>query len=116
MPIIDHDNIADFAGERVNLPSEDAQKYRKQVANLRDQLEKKIAADPDYGLVKMLHSGSVRKGTALKTTSDMDVAVYTKASAAPTSSDSQLIPWLQARLKRPSRSSAVISSSSRTTA
>jgi tRNA nucleotidyltransferase (CCA-adding enzyme) len=99
MPIIDHDNIADFAGERVNLPSEDAQKYRKQVANLRDQLDKKIAADPDYGLVKMLHSGSVRKGTALKTTSDMDVAVYVKASAAPTSSDSQLIPWLQARLK-----------------
>jgi tRNA nucleotidyltransferase (CCA-adding enzyme) len=99
MPIIDHDSISDFAVERVNLPSEDAQKYRKQVKNLRDQLETKIAEDADYGLVKMLHSGSVRKGTALKTTSDMDVAVYVKASAEPTGSDSQLIPWLEARLK-----------------
>jgi hypothetical protein len=83
----------------VNLPSADAQKYRNQVRNLREQLEKKIAAHPDYGLIKMLHSGSVRKGTALKTTSDMDVAVYVKADAAPTGSDRELIPWMKARLK-----------------
>lgn len=99
MPIIDHDSISAFAGERVNLPSEDAQKYRGQVRNLRKQLEKKIAEDADYGLVKMLHSGSVRKGTALKTTSDMDVAVYVKSSVAETASDAQLIPWLEARLR-----------------
>jgi tRNA nucleotidyltransferase (CCA-adding enzyme) len=99
MPIIDHDNIKNFAGERVNLPSDDAKKYREQVGNLRKQLEKKIAEDPDYGPVKMLHSGSVRKGTALKTTSDMDVAIYVKGGAAPTEADSELIPWMEARLK-----------------
>ena len=99
MPHITHDTLASYAVQRVNLPSADAQKYRKQVRNLRDQLEKKIAADQDYGLVKMLHSGSVRKGTALKTTSDMDVAVYVKADAAPTGSDGDLIPWMKERLK-----------------
>jgi tRNA nucleotidyltransferase (CCA-adding enzyme) len=99
MALITHDNVKSFAGERVNLPSADAQKYRKQVANLRDQLQKKIDADPRYGLVKMLHSGSVRKGTALRTTSDMDVAVYVKSADAPTSSDNQLIPWMRDRLQ-----------------
>lgn len=99
MPEITHDTLASYSVQRVNLPSADAQKYRKQVRNLREQLEKKIAADPDYGLVKMLHSGSVRKGTALKTSSDMDVAVYVKADAAPTGSDRELIPWMKGRLK-----------------
>lgn len=99
MPEITHDTLASFAAERVNLPSADAQKYRKQVRNLREQLERKIADDPDYGLVKMLHSGSVRKGTALKTTSDMDVAIYVKADAAPAGSDRELIPWMKDRLK-----------------
>ncbi len=47
----------------------------------------------------MLHSGSVRKGTALRTTSDMDVAVYVKSSVAPTGSDGELIPWMRARLE-----------------
>jgi hypothetical protein len=38
---------------------------------------------PDYGFVKSLHSGSLAKGTALKTLNDMDVAVYVKKSEAP---------------------------------
>jgi tRNA nucleotidyltransferase (CCA-adding enzyme) len=96
---VTHDVVAAFARDRVNLPSADAQRYRKQVRNLREQLEKKIDADPDYGLVKMVHSGSVRKGTALRTTSDMDVAVYVKADAAPTGTDAELIPWMEERLK-----------------
>jgi tRNA nucleotidyltransferase (CCA-adding enzyme) len=99
MPEITHDTLTSYAIQRVNLPSADAQKYRKQVRNLREQLEKKIVNDPDYGLVKMLHSGSVRKGTALKTTSDVDVAVYVKAGAAPTGADRELIPWMKGRLK-----------------
>jgi hypothetical protein len=96
---VTHDVLVEFAADRVNLPSADARRYREQVRNLREQLERKIADDPDYGLVKMLHSGSVRKGTALRTTSDMDVAAYVKASAAPTASDSELIPWMEERLK-----------------
>jgi tRNA nucleotidyltransferase (CCA-adding enzyme) len=96
---ITHSDVAAFARDRVNLPSAEAKSYRKQVRNLRKQLETKINLDPDYGLVKMVHSGSVRKGTALRTTSDMDVAVYVKAAAAPTATDAELIPWMEERLK-----------------
>jgi tRNA nucleotidyltransferase (CCA-adding enzyme) len=99
MTKITHDTIATYAEQRVNLPSASATKYRDQVRHLRKLLQNKIDADPDYGVVKMLHSGSVRKGTALRTTSDMDVAVYVKAAAAPTGSDQALIPWLRARLQ-----------------
>lgn len=99
MSYVTHNVLAAYAADRVNLPSADAQKYRQQVRNLRDQLQKKIDADPGYGLIKMLHSGSVRKGTALKTTSDMDVCVYVTPDAAPTGADRDLIPWMRARLQ-----------------
>lgn len=99
MPEITHDTLVSYATQRVNLPSATAKKYRDQVGNLRKQLQAKIDADPDYGVVKMLHSGSVRKGTALRTTSDMDVVIYVKAAAAPTSSNRELIPWMRARLQ-----------------
>jgi tRNA nucleotidyltransferase (CCA-adding enzyme) len=75
---VTHAVIRDWAGERVNLKQEDVKKYRAQVANLRTKLERHIAEHPDYGLVKIRHSGSVAKGTALKTINDMDVAVYVK--------------------------------------
>ncbi len=46
----------------------------------------------------MLNSGSVAKGTALKTINDMDVAVYVEASAAP-QDDRRLVSWLEERLR-----------------
>lgn len=94
---IEHSHIVQFAAERVNLPSAKAQEHRDQVNRLRSGLEKKIKADPDYSLVKMLHAGSVAKGTALKTVNDLDVAVYVKKADAP-DDDSNLVPWLADRL------------------
>jgi Second Messenger Oligonucleotide or Dinucleotide Synthetase domain len=98
MAKIGHSEIKRFAAERVNLPKDDADRYRAQVKRLRDRLTTKIDADPSFDLVKMLHSGSVAKGTALKTVNDLDVAVYVKAGAAPTGDD-QLQPWLAERLR-----------------
>ncbi len=98
MGIIDHDIVKAFANERINLPSDVAAKHRAQVEDLRERLERKIAADPSYGLVKMLHAGSVAKGTALSGVNDLDTAVYVKARDAPTSGDAQLVPWLADRL------------------
>jgi hypothetical protein len=95
---IGHDEIKAFAEERVNLPPATAKKYRDQVTALRERLERKIAADPDYALVKMLHAGSVAKGTALRQVNDLDTAVYVEAAEAPTANDKQLIPWLADRL------------------
>lgn len=97
-PNIGHSEIKTFAEDRVNLPVAAAKKHRDQVKTLRERLERKIDADPGYGLVKMLHAGSVAKGTALRNVHDLDTAVYVKASEAPTASDSQLVPWLAERL------------------
>lgn len=97
MPEIDHSQVAQFAADRVNLPAETAQQHREQVNRLRNRLQTKINEDPDYGLVKMLHAGSVAKGTALRTVNDLDTAVYVKRALAP-SDDRNLVPWLADRL------------------
>lgn len=95
---VTHSMIRSFADERVNLRRDDVKKYREQVGRLREKLEAHIAEHPDYGLIKMRHSGSVAKGTALKTINDMDVAVYVEAGEAP-AEETQLLAWLEDRLK-----------------
>lgn len=95
---IGHGDIKDFAEGKVNLPAATAKKHRDQVNALRERLKWKIATDPNYGLVKMLHAGSVAKGTALRSVHDLDTAVYVKAAEAPTAGDRQLVPWLADRL------------------
>lgn len=97
MAVIGHAEVKGFCGTRVNLPKETADKHRAQVKGLRERLENKIAEDPSFDLVKMLHSGSVAKGTALRTVNDLDVAVYVKAGSAP-KADHELLPWLADRL------------------
>jgi len=95
---VTHSDVIDFADERVNLHRADVTEHRAQVNRLRDRLEKYIDAHPDYDLVKMLHAGSVAKGTALSTINDMDVAVYVKEASAPADLP-QLLSWLVARLR-----------------
>jgi tRNA nucleotidyltransferase (CCA-adding enzyme) len=98
MPIITHTEIAAFADQRVNLPAETAKKYRKQVSDLLDRLSLHITRNPGFAVVKMLHSGSVAKGTALKTVNDLDAAVYVKKNQAPRD-DHELVPWIAQRLR-----------------
>ena len=91
--IIGHGEVEAFAEERVNLPAAKAKKHRDQVKALRERLERKIDDDPNYGLVKMLHAGSVAKGTALSDVHDLDTAVYVKAGeAAPTAATASWCP------------------------
>jgi hypothetical protein len=97
-PQITHADIADFASDAVNLKREDAEEYREQVRRLREKLDKYAADHPDYGLIKTLLSGSLAKGTALKTLNDIDVAFYVKAEKTP-SSEPDLLNWLAQRLR-----------------
>ena len=90
-------DITDWAGNRVNLSSERAKEYREQGNRLRVKLEAYIDANEEFDLVKMLNSGSVEKGIALRTKSDMDVGVYVKHAAAP-DSNLDLVAWLRDRL------------------
>lgn len=95
---VTHNDVAEFAVDRVNLASAKAQEHRNQVNGLRDRLKAKIDVDPNYGLVKSLHAGSVAKRTALRSVNDLDLAVYVKAADAPTNNDSKLVSWLADRL------------------
>jgi tRNA nucleotidyltransferase (CCA-adding enzyme) len=98
VPEITHSDIAAFAEASVNLPSDQAKAGRERVNSLRERLERYIAANEDFDLVKMLHAGSVMKGTALRTLNDMDVAVYVR-KAADDELDAELIDWLADRLR-----------------
>jgi len=95
---IQHNHIKTFAEEKVNLPSDIVSKYREHIKNLREELTDYINDNPDYDLVKMFHSGSVAKGTALKTINDLDVVVYIKKSDS-LAEGTKLLEWLKDRLQ-----------------
>lgn len=95
---VKHAHITSFAEERVNLGRDDVKEYRDQVSRLRVRLAEYINDHADYALVKMLHSGSVMKGTALKTVNDMDVAIYIRPSD-DTTDERRLLSWLVDRLR-----------------
>ena len=93
-----HADIVAFAHGHVNLKREDAEDYRAQVSRLRDKLDRYAADHPDHGLIKTLLSGSLAKGTALKTLNDIDVAFYVKADKSP-AAEPELLNWLAERLR-----------------
>lgn len=97
-PVITHDNLVTFAARAVNLPPEVAQGHRNQVNNLRERLELHVDENPGFSLEKMLHAGSVAKGTALRTVNDLDVAVYVRKDDAPTDGP-ELVGWMTERLR-----------------
>lgn len=95
---ISQSDIVTFADEKVNLKSDRAQRYREQVRNLREHLDRYISEHPDIGLVKMLLSGSLAKGTALSVINDVDVALYVRGETAP-SELGELLNWLLTKLR-----------------
>ncbi len=96
---IDHDDIVAFAEQRVNLPKEIAAEYRAQARGLREKLESYLYEHPDFSLKKMLLSGSLAKGTALRSLNDIDVACYISGAEAP-SDIKALLEYLAARLRK----------------
>lgn len=95
---VSHSDIVRFADSRVNLKRDDATELRAQANRLRDKLQGYLADHPDFGLKRMLLSGSLAKGTALKSISDIDVACYVASDTAP-HNVGNLIEWLAKRLE-----------------
>lgn len=91
--------IVAFAAERVNLPKEKADEFRAQARRLRERLEGYLAEHPDFTLRKMLLSGSLAKGTALRSLNDIDVACYIGGVDAPRDA-AALLDYLAARLRK----------------
>lgn len=96
---IDHGDIVAFAQERVNLPKEKADEYRAQARRLRERLETYLSEHPDFTLKKMLLSGSLAKGTALRSLNDIDVGCYISGASAP-SDIAALLEYLAERLRK----------------
>jgi len=80
---VDHSDIATFATEKVNLPKQKSDEYRAQARRLREKLEGYLSEHPDFTLRKIMLSGSLAKGTALRTLNDIDVACYISGAEAP---------------------------------
>ncbi|MFD3456989.1 CBASS oligonucleotide cyclase [Streptomyces sp. NPDC058691] len=97
---VNHEILAAFARDRVNVPKEEAKDRRRQVNHLRERLEGYIAAHPDFNLVKLRASGSTAKHTAIRRRkgegSDADVAAYVRV-ADPDVDEASLLEWLQER-------------------
>lgn len=95
---ITHDTLVTFGADRVNLPAERVRRYREQANRVRSRIERHIADNPDFALVKILNSGSLAKGTALSTLNDFDLAVYVRSDGAP-ERDPDLVAWMAELLK-----------------
>jgi tRNA nucleotidyltransferase (CCA-adding enzyme) len=96
---VGHAEIERFARERVNLPQEKANEFRAQVRRLREKLEGYLQDHPDFSLKRMQLSGSLAKGTALRSLNDIDVAAYVSGSDAP-HDVAALLNYLAERLRR----------------
>lgn len=94
-----HADIARFGQEKVNLPRDKASEYRAQVRRLRQRLEAYLSEHPDFTLKKMMLSGSLAKGTALRALNDIDVACYIAGADAPRDIQ-ELLKYLAERLRR----------------
>ena len=96
---VGHREIAQFATDRVNLPKAKADEYRAQARRLREKLEGYLNEHPDFTLRKMLISGSLAKGTALRSLNDIDVACYVSGADAPRDVD-KLLNYIAERLRK----------------
>ena len=96
---LDQADIVRFAEQRVNLPRDKAEQYRAQARRLRERLEGYLHEHPDFTLKKMLLSGSLAKGTSLRTLNDIDVACYISGADAP-GDVPKLLNYLADRLRK----------------
>lgn len=96
---IDHRDLVRFAEEKVNLPKDKADEFRAQARRLREKLEGYISEHPDFSLKRIQLSGSLAKGTALRSLNDIDMAVYISGSDAPHDTRA-LLNYLADRLRK----------------
>jgi len=96
---VGHKEITQYAKDKVNLPKEWADEYRAQAGRVRDKVTSYLNEHPDYTLKKIILSGSLAKGTALKNLNDIDMACYISCTDAP-SSTGDLLDYLAERLRK----------------
>lgn len=96
---VTHGDILQFAKDKVNLPKEIADEYRAQAQRVREKVVGYLNDHPNFSLKKILLSGSLAKGTALKNLNDIDMACYISGSEAP-KDIAELISYLAEKLRK----------------
>jgi tRNA nucleotidyltransferase (CCA-adding enzyme) len=96
---VSHTDISNWAIDKVNLPKDKATEYREQANRLREKVQNYLSEHPDFTLRKMLLSGSLAKGTALRSLNDIDVACYISGADAP-QDISKLLEYLAEKLRK----------------
>lgn len=96
---VSHSTLVRFAEEKVNLPKDKANEYRAQARRLREKLEGYISEHQDFSLKRLQLSGSLAKGTALRTLNDIDMAVYISGANAPHQIN-ELLDYLAEKLRK----------------
>lgn len=96
---VTHGDILQFAKDKVNLPKEIADEYRAQAQRVREKVVGYLSDHPNFSLKKILLSGSLAKGTALKNLNDIDMACYISGSEAP-KDIAELISYLAEKLRK----------------
>lgn len=96
---VGHNEIAQFAKDKVNLPKDKADEYRAQASRVREKVTGYLDDHADFSLKKILLSGSLAKGTALRTLNDIDMACYISGSDAPKDVES-LLNYLAEKLRK----------------
>jgi tRNA nucleotidyltransferase (CCA-adding enzyme) len=96
---VSHGDIVRFAQDRVNLPKDKADEYRAQARRLRERLDGYLDEHPDFTLKRMMLSGSLAKGTSLRSLNDIDVACYISGADAPGDVE-KLLSYLADRLRK----------------
>lgn len=96
---VSHTDIANWAIDKVNLPKDKAKEYREQANRLREKVQTYLSEHPDFTLRKMLLSGSLAKGTALRSLNDIDIACYISGAEAPQDIP-KLLEYLAERLRK----------------
>ncbi|MET4691227.1 CBASS oligonucleotide cyclase [Sinorhizobium fredii] len=96
---VGHHEVASFAQDKVNLPKDKADEYRAQAGRLREKLERYLEEHPNFTLRKIMLSGSLAKGTALRSLNDIDIACYISGADAP-KDVRELLEYLAERLRK----------------
>lgn len=96
---VSHADIVRFADEKVNLQKDKADEFRAQARRVRERLEGYLGEHPDFTLKKILLSGSLAKGTALRSLNDIDMGCYISGADAP-KAVTALLEYMAARLRK----------------
>lgn len=88
-----------FVADVVNVPAERLDRLQGTVEEMCKHLRQRIDERATYGLIGFVPSGSVAKKTAIRGTSDVDVAAYLRLPPEQDTSKADILHYLRDRLR-----------------